>query len=148
MSCSSACRTPARAGDGTEHYCILGEQDRRQLLAPIDRGFIGRTPCIEKLHQLLARGVVVPFAIALDDGEQMFERVLAATFAVEGDRKIEPRLMIERIGATFCSSSPTGPTVLACSASSSAAREAATAGSFCLPAGTIASVCRARSSAP
>src|SRR5947209_5422177 len=68
----------------------LGEQDRRQALASFDSRFIGRTPCVEKLHELLARAVIVPFAIAFHDCEQMFERVKPAAFAVERERKIEP----------------------------------------------------------
>src|SRR6266576_4527477 len=75
----------------------LGEQDRRQPLAACDGRFIGRPPCVEKLHELLARSVIVPFAIAFHDCEQMFERVKPAAFAVERECKIEPRLMVERI---------------------------------------------------
>src|SRR4029077_1487351 len=70
----------------------------RKLLAALDGGFIGRTPGIEKLDELLAGAVVVPFAVALDDGEQLLERVGAAALAVEGERQIEARLVVERIG--------------------------------------------------
>src|ERR1700687_2894841 len=76
----------------------LGEEDRRQPLASFDSRFIGRAPCVEKLHELLARAVIVPFAIAFHDCEQMFERVKPAAFAVERERKIEPGLMVELIG--------------------------------------------------
>src|SRR5262249_57155321 len=88
-SCSSACRTPPC--DGTETHGIdntacsivvsldrrtpLSEQDRGKPLAAFDRRFIGRTPCVEKLHKLLARAVIIPFAVALDDCQQLFERV-------------------------------------------------------------------------
>src|SRR5580704_18398714 len=58
--------------DGTS---ALRKQDRGQPLAPVDGGFVGRTPCIEELNELLAGAVVVPFAIALDDGDQVLERV-------------------------------------------------------------------------
>src|SRR4029077_2279339 len=76
----------------------LGEQDRRQPLASFDSRLIGRPPCVEQLHELLTRSVVVPFAIAFHDCDQMFERVMSAAFAVERKRKIEPCLMVERIG--------------------------------------------------
>src|SRR5260370_25925076 len=76
----------------------LDEQDRRQPLASFDSRLIGRPPCVKQLHELLARSVIVPFAIALHDREQMFERVKPAAFAIERERKIEPRLMVERIG--------------------------------------------------
>jgi len=65
------------------------------------------------LNELLAGSVVVPFAVALDDGDQMVERILTAALAVERHRQIEAGLMVERLAATFCSSSVTGPTVLA-----------------------------------
>src|ERR1700758_4370225 len=109
---SSACRTPPC--DGTETHGIantacsivvsadrrkpLSEQDRGEPLAAFDRRFISRTPCVEKLHKLLACTVIVPFAVAFDDRQQMFERVEPAALAVERQRKIEARLMIERIG--------------------------------------------------
>src|ERR1700691_2432135 len=77
---------------------ISRKQDRRQLPAPVDGRFVGRTPCIEKLNELLAGAVVVPFAVAPDDGDQMIERLGAAALAVERERQIEARLMVERIG--------------------------------------------------
>src|ERR1700675_4141479 len=76
---------------------MLSEQNRRQPLAAVDRGFVCRTPCIEKLNELLARAVIIPFAVALDDGDQLLERILPPALAVERQRKIEARLMIERI---------------------------------------------------
>jgi hypothetical protein len=49
----------------------------------------------------LARAVIVPFAVAFDDRQQMFERIEPAAFAIERQRKVEARLMIERIGRDF-----------------------------------------------
>src|SRR6201987_5433017 len=111
-SCSSACRTPPC--DGTETHGIantacsivvsadrrkpLSEQNRGEPLAAFDRRFIGRTPGVEKLYQLLARAVIVPFAVALDDRHQMFERIEPSALAVKRERKIKTRLMIERVG--------------------------------------------------
>ena len=40
-------------------------------LAAVKRRLVGGAPRLEELHQLLARRVVVPFAVALDDFEQM-----------------------------------------------------------------------------
>src|SRR5262249_56110636 len=74
-----------------------GEQDRRQPLAPVDGGLVGGAPGLEELNQLLARAVVVPFAIALDDLEQIIDRLLAPPLAVQAEREIEPRLMVDRI---------------------------------------------------
>src|SRR6516165_7951532 len=86
---SSACGRSSRTS---------GEQDRRQPLAPVDGGLVGGAPGLEELNQLLARAVVVPFAIAPDDLEQIVDRLLAVPFAVQAEREIEPRLMVERIG--------------------------------------------------
>src|ERR1051325_1084616 len=76
----------------------LREQHRGEPLATFDRGLIGGTPCVEKLHKLLARAIIIPFAVAFDDRQQMFERIEPPVFAVERERKIEARLMIGRIG--------------------------------------------------
>ncbi len=58
-----------------QHEADLRKQNRRQPLAAVQRGFVGRTPGLEELHQLLAGAVLVPFAVALDDGEQMIGRL-------------------------------------------------------------------------
>ena len=126
----------------------LRKQNRRQPLAAFDGGRVGRAPGLEELHQLLARAVVVPLAIALDDLEQLVDGLAAVALGVERDGKIEARLMVERIGGTLASSSASGPTDLACSATSSAARAAATGASLRFASGTMASVCLACSSAP
>src|ERR1019366_9931047 len=54
--------------------------------------------CIEELNELLAGAVIVPFAVAPDDADQLFERIEPLALAVEREREIEPRLMVERIG--------------------------------------------------
>ena len=50
-------------------------KNRRQPLASIDGGLVGAAPRLEELHQLLARAVVVPLAVALDDFEQLIGRL-------------------------------------------------------------------------
>src|ERR1700738_4264953 len=79
----------------------LRKKDRRQPLAPLHGGLIGRAPRLEELHQLLARAVLVPFAVALDDFEQLTGRLSALARGVERGRKIESRLMIERVCGYF-----------------------------------------------
>src|SRR5512133_2050758 len=76
----------------------LRKQKRRQLLAAFDRRGIGEAPGLEELDELLARAVIVPFTVALDDLEELLRRLLALALGVERDGKIEARLMIERIG--------------------------------------------------
>src|ERR1700730_13742132 len=79
----------------------LREQDRRQPFAPLNGGLIGRAPRLEELHQLLARAVVVPFAVALDDFEQLTSGLAALAAGVERGCKIESGLMIERVCGDF-----------------------------------------------
>src|SRR5262249_57458732 len=86
---SPACGRSSRAS---------GKQDRRQPLAPVDGGLVGGAPGLEQLKELLTRAVVVPFAITLDDIEQIVDRLLAPTLGVQAKREIEPRLMVEGIG--------------------------------------------------
>src|ERR1700683_1797495 len=76
----------------------LGKQDRGEPPAALDRGLVGRPPGIEELNELLAGAVVVPFAVAPDDGDQILERLLPAALAVEREREVEARLVVERIG--------------------------------------------------
>src|ERR1700761_3163468 len=78
-----------------------GKQNRRKPLAPVDGGSIGRPPGFEKLYQLLAGAVLVPFAVALDDREQLLGRLRAFAVGVERGREIETGLMVERIGRDF-----------------------------------------------
>src|SRR3569833_705906 len=66
---------------------ISGEQDRREPLATVDGGLVRAAPGFEELHQLLARAVIVPFAVALDDLEQMIGCLLALARSVHGDRQ-------------------------------------------------------------
>src|SRR4051812_64321 len=65
------------------------KQNRRQFLAALDRRRIGKAPGFEELDELLARAVVVPFAVAPDDLEQMLRGVLALAFGIQRDREIE-----------------------------------------------------------
>src|ERR1700722_19388848 len=73
------------------------EQDRGQSPASVHGVLVGRPPGLEELHQLFAGTVVVPFAVAAHDLHQLIERFLTPVVAVERERKIEPRLVVERI---------------------------------------------------
>src|SRR6185369_6645646 len=66
----------------------LRKQYRRQTLASVNRCFVHRAPRIEELHQLLTCSVFVPFAIAFDDLDEVFERFLALAFGIERHREI------------------------------------------------------------
>src|SRR2546423_9305249 len=81
------------------HY--LRKQNRRQPLASLDGRFIGAAPRLEELHELLARAIVVPFAVALDDREQLLGRLDPLAGRVERGRQIESGLMIERVCGDF-----------------------------------------------
>src|SRR6476659_2454761 len=75
----------------------LREQNRRQPLSSIDGRFVDAAPRLEELHELLARAVIVPLAVALDDFEQLVGRFSAVALGVERGRQIESRLMVERV---------------------------------------------------
>src|SRR5262249_875241 len=99
----------SQRGDATETLCLnasrrptrqpraLRKQNRRQPLTAIDGGLVGRAPGLEELDQLLARPVVIQFAIALDDLEQVIDGLLAAPLGIQRDREIEAGLMVERV---------------------------------------------------
>src|SRR5580692_8156093 len=76
----------APQGDGTS---VLRKQYRRQLSAAFDGCFVSRTPGVEELHELLACAIVVPFAVALDDGDQLTERFGTLALTVERQRQVE-----------------------------------------------------------
>ena len=67
----------------------------------LPRSPVGCAPGLEKLHELLAGAIVIPFAVTLDDLHQVLDRVFALAIRVERDGEIEARLMIERIGKNF-----------------------------------------------
>ena len=77
------------------------EQDRGQPPTAFDRRFVSRSPRLEQLHQLLARAVVVPFAVAPDDLEEMLERLPAPPLGIERNRQVKTSLVVERIGTKF-----------------------------------------------
>src|SRR4051794_40561718 len=74
------------------------KQDGRQPLAALDGGLVGRSPGFEELHQLLARAVLIPFAVALDDFKKLRGGLGALAGGIERDREIEARLVVQRIG--------------------------------------------------
>src|SRR4051812_38165070 len=93
------CRSPSTLGPWprpAEEF--LRKQNRRQPLARVDGDFVHWTPGVEQLHELFARGVLVPFAIALHDGQEMIGGLRLLALGVERDSEIVARLMIERVG--------------------------------------------------
>ena len=80
---------------------FLRKQDCRQPLSSIHGRFVGAAPGLEKLHELLARAVLVPLAIALDDLEQMVGRLGPVALRIQRGRQIESGLMIERVCGDF-----------------------------------------------
>src|SRR4051794_30170792 len=90
-----------RQSEASRWRGTLREQDGREPFAAIDCRFIGRAPGLEELNELLAPAVVVPFTVALDDLDEVIDRLLAAAMTGEREREIEPCLVIERIGGDF-----------------------------------------------
>src|SRR6201986_4465821 len=79
----------------------LGEKNRREPLAPFDRRLVIRSPRVKKLDKLFAGAVVIPFAIAPGNLNQMIKRLLAASAGIERKGKIKSRLVIKRVGCHF-----------------------------------------------
>src|SRR5258707_6074650 len=76
----------------------LREQERRQATARRQGQRLGRPHRLEELDELLARRLLVPLAVALDDVEQLVDRLLALADGGEGGGEGEPRLVIPWIG--------------------------------------------------
>jgi len=79
------------------HY----ETESSTAACAIDGSFIRHRPCLEELHQLLARAVIVPLASRFDDFEQLVGRFSAVALGVERGRQVESRLMVERVFGDF-----------------------------------------------
>ena len=65
-----------------------------QLAAAGEGELVLRPPGLEELHQLLARGLLVPVALLADDVEQLVGGLGAFARAVEQHGEVEPRLEI------------------------------------------------------
>src|ERR1700742_773221 len=88
-------------GEARNETRNLREQDGRQPLAAFNGGFIRPAPGLEELHELLARAVIVPFAIAPDDLEQLAGGLAALAAGIQRGRQVESGLMVDRICGDF-----------------------------------------------
>src|ERR1700754_4478924 len=79
-------------GEARNETRALREQDRRQPLASLDSGLIRPAPGFEELHQLLARAVIVPFAVAPDDLEQLGGGLAALAAGIQRGCQVESGL--------------------------------------------------------
>src|SRR5215217_7137981 len=77
---------------------VSGEQDRGQSPPRRKSRWVRRTPGFKELHELLARGVLVPGPVAAHDFEKLIGRFRSIAASVQRQRKIESSLMIERVG--------------------------------------------------
>src|SRR6516164_726901 len=59
---------------------------------------IGRPHCLEKFEELLARRLLVPLAVALEEGQEFVDRHLALAAAEETGGEFEPRLVVVGVG--------------------------------------------------
>ena len=76
----------------------LGEEDGGQAAAPVLGDVRPQAGRLEDDQKLFARGLIVPFAIGLDDGQKIVDRPLEVAGRALGFGQIEARLMIVRIG--------------------------------------------------
>src|SRR5687767_4104299 len=60
-----------------------GKQDRRERAAALEGRFVCRAQGLEDLQQFLARGILVPAAIAANDVNQMVDRSAGIAAPVE-----------------------------------------------------------------
>src|SRR5256885_7023815 len=81
---------------GSVEYA-LREQNRRQPLSSLDGRFVRAAPRLEELHQLLARAVIVPLAVAPDNLQQLVGRLRALPQRVERGCQVKSRLMVKRV---------------------------------------------------
>src|SRR5437879_434479 len=98
-------RTPASGKIGrTEGRAVMpgrslivslsGEHQRGEPPSGTQGQRIGRSHGLEELHELLARGLFVPLAVALEQGQQLVDRRLALAAAEEPGGELEPGLVI------------------------------------------------------
>src|SRR5205823_4492004 len=73
------------------------EHQRGQSPPRAERERVGRPHHLEKLDQLLAGGLLVPFAVALEQAQQFIDRLLALAGAEQRRRQLEPRLVVLRV---------------------------------------------------
>lgn len=134
-------RSPAVQG-------VSGEQDRRQPPSSLDGRLVSAAPGFEKLNQLFACGVIVPFAVALDDLEQVLSGLGAFAGSIERGRQVESRLMIERVCGYFLFQFSDGTNRLGLLGEIERCLHCLDGGIIPLDSGTMASVCLACSIAP
>ena len=72
----------------------LGEKDRGEFAPRGDGARIGRSHRFEQRDKMLARRVVIPFAVAPDDFQQIFDGAFAIALGVTRQSQIVARLMI------------------------------------------------------
>ena len=71
------------------------DESRRRA---VDGARIGRAHRLEQRNKMLARGVLVPFAVASHDFEQLRDGAFAIARRIQRQRQIVTRLMIGGIG--------------------------------------------------
>src|SRR5678816_1986716 len=75
-----------------------GEEQRREALPAGDRRRVLDAPRLEELHELLARRLLVPAAIAPDDLQQLVGRAGTVALTVQHHGEIEAGLVVVRVG--------------------------------------------------
>src|SRR5262249_9424660 len=78
-------------------HAILRKQQRRQFPPPSNRARVGRTHRLEQRQELLARSVLVPFALAAYDLEQLVHGLFARALGVERLGQRKARLEVARV---------------------------------------------------
>src|SRR5712691_9972979 len=85
LSQSAPSATPSREHQGRQP--APGAQGQR----------VGRAHDLEELDQLAPRGLLIPVAVALEQGQQLVDRRLALAGAKQRGRQLDPRFVIVRV---------------------------------------------------
>src|SRR5205085_9425523 len=88
------------AGSGASRSLIAippsREHQRGQSPPRAEGERVGRPHHLEELDQLLAGGLLVPFAVALEQSQQFLDRLFALAGAEQRRRPFEARLLVLR----------------------------------------------------
>src|SRR5712691_11798950 len=73
------------------------EHQRRQPAPGAQGQWVGRAHDLEEFDELASRRLLVPVAVALEEGQELVDRGLTLAGAKERGRQLEPRFVIVRV---------------------------------------------------
>src|ERR1700722_17033412 len=73
------------------------KQNRGQLASSVERLWIGRSHGLEQRDDLLSRRLIIPFAVAAYNLQELVQGAFAVAACVQRQRQIVARLMVARV---------------------------------------------------